>query len=56
MGKKKLKGLSVGDYVFIAICVIITIICLLPMVHLLAKSLSGADYLIKGKVTLIPYA
>lgn len=54
MGKKKLKGLSVGDYVFIAICVIITIICLLPMVHLLAKSLSGADYLIKGKVTLIP--
>lgn len=54
MGKKKLKGLSVGDYVFIAICVIITIICLLPMVHLLAKSLSGADYLIKGKVTLLP--
>lgn len=54
MGKKKLKGLSVGDYIFIAICVIITIICLLPMVHLLAKSLSGADYLIKGKVTLLP--
>lgn len=54
MGKKKLKGLSVGDYVFIAICVIITFICILPMIHLLAKSLSGADYLIKGKVALLP--
>lgn len=54
MGKKKLKGLSTGDYIFIILCVIITIICLLPMIHLLAKSLSGADYLIKGKVTLFP--
>ncbi len=54
MTKKKLKGLGAGDYVFIAICVVITIICVLPMIHLLAKSLSGADYLIKGKVTLWP--
>ena len=54
MTKKKLKGLGTGDYVFIAICVVITIICVLPMIHLLAKSLSGADYLIKGKVTLWP--
>ncbi len=54
MTKKKLKGLGTGDYIFVAICVIITIICVLPMIHLLAKSLSGADYLIKGKVTLWP--
>lgn len=54
MTKKKLKGLGTGDYIFIAICVVITIICVLPMIHLLAKSLSGADYLIKGKVTLWP--
>ena len=45
---------KIGDWVIVAICVLIAIICLLPMVNLLARSLSGADYLIKHEVYLIP--
>ena len=44
----------VGDWVIVAICVLIAIICLLPMVNLLARSLSGTDYLIKNEVYLWP--
>ncbi len=43
-----------GDYVIVFICVIISIICLLPMVNLLARSLSGTDYLVKHEVYLWP--
>ncbi|MCR4566859.1 MAG: carbohydrate ABC transporter permease [Pseudobutyrivibrio sp.] len=45
---------KVGDIVFIAICVIIAIICLVPMINLLSRSLSGAQFLIKREVYLIP--
>ena len=45
---------KVGDWVIVAICVLIAIICLLPMVNLLARSLSGTDYLIKNEVYLWP--
>lgn len=38
----------------VILCVIIMIICLLPMVNLLARSLSGTDYLIKHEVYLWP--
>ena len=44
----------VGDWVIVAICVLIAIICLLPMVNLLARSLSGTDYLLKNEVYLWP--
>ena len=52
--RKKLKSLKGGDYVFIAVCIIIAIICVVPMFHLLAKSLSSSEFLIKGKVALLP--
>ena len=45
---------KIGDWVIVAICVLIAIICLLPMVNLLARSLSGTDYLLKHEVYLIP--
>ena len=45
---------KVGDWVIVVICVLIAIICLLPMVNLLARSLSGTDYLIKNEVYLWP--
>ena len=45
---------KIGDWVIVAICVLIAIICLLPMVNLLARSLSGTDYLIKNQVYLWP--
>jgi len=45
---------QIGDWIIVFICVIISLICLLPMINLLARSLSGTDYLIKHEVYLIP--
>ncbi len=38
-------------YVF---CVVLILICLLPMLHVFARSLSSGDALIKGQVVLLP--
>lgn len=52
--KSKLNRLHISDYVFIVICVIVIIICLLPLVNLLARSLSGSNYLIRNEISLWP--
>ena len=44
----------IGDAVFIVLCVIISLLCIIPMLNLLAKSLSGTDYLIRREVYLWP--
>ena len=43
-----------GDWVIVFLCVIISLICLIPMVNLLARSLSGTDYLVRHEVYLWP--
>lgn len=48
------KSAKIGDWVFVVICILICVICLLPMLNLLARSLSGTDYLIKREVYLWP--
>lgn len=45
---------KIGDWVIVAICVVIMLICLLPMINLLARSLSKTEFLIKHEVFLIP--
>ena len=45
---------KIVDWVIVFICVIISLICLLPMINLLARSLSGTDYLVRHEVYLIP--
>ncbi len=45
---------QIGDWIFVIICAIIALICLLPMVNLLARSLSGTDYLVRHEVYLWP--
>ncbi len=52
----KVKSLSakIGDWVFVFICVIISIICVLPMINLAAKSLSETHFLIRHEVYLWP--
>ena len=50
----KSDSTKAGDTVFIAICVIISLICLIPMINLLARSLSGSDFLVRRQVYLIP--
>lgn len=50
---KNLKS-KIGDGVFVFLCVLISAACLLPLVHLASKSLSGTDYLIRHQVWLWP--
>ena len=45
---------KIGDWLFVLLCVIVSAVCLLPMIHLLAKSLSGSDFLIRHEVWLWP--
>jgi putative aldouronate transport system permease protein len=45
---------KIGDWIIVFICVIIAALCLLPMINLLARSLSGTDYLVKHEVYLLP--
>ena len=52
--KVKSRSSRVWDIIFVIICVIISIICLLPMVNLLSKSLSSTQYLVRREVYLLP--
>lgn len=50
----KSKKTKAGDWIFVIICILVSICCLVPMINLLARSLSGTDYLIRREVYLIP--
>lgn len=52
--KIKSTKARIGDWVFVLICVIISLICVLPMINLAAKSLSGTEYLVRNDVYLWP--
>lgn len=52
--KVKSTSAKIGDWVFVLICVLVSIICIVPMLNLLAKSLSGTDYLIRNEIYLLP--
>lgn len=50
----KSKSAKVGDWIFILVCVFVSLICIVPMLNLLARSLSSTDALIKHEVYLWP--
>ncbi|MDR1550465.1 MAG: carbohydrate ABC transporter permease [Hungatella sp.] len=50
----KSKATKKADRVIAVICFFIILICLLPILNILARSLSSADALIRGKVFLWP--
>lgn len=52
--KVKSTSAKVGDWIFILICVLVSIICVVPMLNLLAKSLSSTDYLVRNDIYLWP--
>lgn len=52
--KVKSTSAKIGDWCFIIICVLISIICVVPMLNLLAKSLSSTEYLVRNEVSLWP--
>lgn len=54
MKTKKLNGIKTGDIVIVCVCVIVAAICLIPMINLLAKSLSDPQSLIRHEVYLLP--
>jgi len=50
----KSKSTKFGDFVIVAVCIVLIFICLLPMLNVLARSLSDTQYLIRNEVTLWP--
>ena len=50
----KSKSSKVGDKIIIIACLIVVAVCLLPLLNVLARSLSSPEALIKNKVSLIP--
>ena len=50
----KSKSTKAGDIIVVALCIILIFICLLPMLNVLARSLSDAQYLIRNEVLLWP--
>ena len=45
---------KIWDWVFIIICLLISVICVVPMINLAARSLSSAEFLIRHEVWLWP--
>ena len=52
--KIRSKADRVWDWVFVFFCVIVGIVCVVPMLNLLAKSLSNTDFLVRNEVYLLP--
>lgn len=52
--KVKSTRAKIGDWMFVILCVLVSLSCVLPMLNLLAKSLSGSEYLIRDDVYLLP--
>ncbi len=52
--KIKSRQAVIGDWIFVFVCVIVSLLCVLPMINLLAKSLSGSYALVRNEVYLLP--
>lgn len=50
----KSKGSRIVDWILVFICFVIILICLLPVLNVLARSLSSSDALIRNEVILWP--
>ena len=50
----KSKAAKIGDWMFVLLCVLVILLCVLPMLNLLAQSLSSAQSVINRKVTFWP--
>lgn len=50
----KSKSAKVGDWIFVIVCIMVSLICIVPMINLLARSLSSTEALIKHEVYLWP--
>jgi putative aldouronate transport system permease protein len=48
------KEAKTGDLIVFGICIIVILLCILPMINLLAQSLSSSDAVINGRVSFLP--
>ncbi len=52
--KVKSNADKAWDIVFVIFCLLISAMCIIPMLNLLAKSLSATDFLVRNEVYIIP--
>ncbi len=50
----KSKSTKMGDLIIAFLCFLVILVCLLPLINVLSRSLSSAEALIRGEVTLWP--
>jgi len=50
----KSKNTKIGDWIIALFCLLFVLACLLPVMNILARSLSSAESLIKNEVLLLP--
>ena len=50
----KKKHVKTGDWIIVIILTVISLICLLPVLNILARSLSSSEALVKNEVFLLP--
>lgn len=53
-GMIKSKASRIGDWVIVVICCLLMLVCILPMIYVLASSLSSSDALVRNEVFLWP--
>ena len=53
-GMIKSRKTKIGDMVIAFICLLLMLLCLLPMLHVLASSLSSPEYLVRNEVFIFP--
>lgn len=53
-GMIKSTRTKMGDIMIAVLCLLLMLLCLIPMLHVLASSLSSADALIRNEVFLVP--
>ena len=50
----KSRRTRVGDWVIVFICILVILACLLPLLNIVARSLSSAEAMVKNQVLLLP--
>lgn len=53
-GNRAISKFRVSDFVMMAFIIILCLTCILPFIHLLAKSISGNEYVIAKQISFIP--
>ena len=48
------RRVRIGDWIVVLLCVVIILVCVLPIIHITARSLSSAESLIRSEVTFWP--